>query len=202
LCSTIDGEVVGFAGTVMAGDVAMVTDLFVASSARGKGVGGRLLAELLDGLPRRMTFSAQHPGALAAYRRLGLTARGRMLYLAGTALGGGPPLMPATWAHGRDELVGHLAAQGAVVTANSIVSVANGQVDILRVDAANATDEFQKLLGGFASGTRVSCYVPEHHPLAQWLLAHNFVVTDHDVLCTGEGVELAPTLAVLHPGLS
>ena len=72
LCTTSDGEVVAFAGMVPVGDVAMVTDLFVANAARGRGVGGRLLAELLDDRLRRMTFSAQHLAALAAYRREGM----------------------------------------------------------------------------------------------------------------------------------
>ncbi|MEQ1872764.1 MAG: GNAT family N-acetyltransferase [Ilumatobacteraceae bacterium] len=202
LCSTTDGEVVGFAGTVMAGEVAMVTDLFVANAARGKGVGGRLLAELLSGRPRCMTFSAQHPGALAAYRRVGLVARGRMLYLSGTALGGGSPLLPAAWTHGRDDLVSHFANQGALVTANSVVSVTDGEVDVLRLDAPSAIDECRQVLRAFDAGTKVTIYVPEQHPLAGWLLEHDFAVTDRDVLCTSSGAELPPTLAALHPGLS
>ena len=201
VCSTIDDHVVGFAGAVRAGEVAMVTDLFVANEARAKGVGGRLLAELLKDQPRFLTFSAKHPGALAAYRRVGMVARGRMLYLSGSALGGGSPLLPAAWTHGRDDLVDHFAQQGAVVTANSVVAVADGEVNVLRLDASDAIGKCDELLRAFDAGTTVTIYVPEQHPLAGWLIEHDFVVTDHDVLFTAEGVELPPTLAALHPGL-
>lgn len=206
LCCTIDGmfegRVVGFAGTVNVGEIAMITDLFVANEARGREVGGQLLAELLIGRPQRMTFSAQHPAALAAYRREGLSPRGRMLYLSGVALGGGPPLVPAAWDHGRDDLIGYFAGRGAVVTANSVVSVDGGEITVLRLDAANAIDECRQLLRAFDAGTRLSIYVPESHSLAECLLAHDFVVTDHDVLCTTDGVEPPATLAALHPGLA
>ena len=203
LCATIDGEVVAFGGMIPVGDVAMVTDLFVANVARGQRVAGRLLAELLAGRRRRMTFSADNPAALAAYRREGMEPRGRLLYLSGAALGGGSPVTPAQWAHDRDDLVRHLAAQGAIVTANSVFTIDDGDgVEVLRLDAPNAIDECHQLLRAFDAGTTVTVYVPERNALAAWLLARDFVVVDHDVLCTTEGVDLPPTLAVLHPGLA
>ena len=181
----------------------MVTDLFVANSARGQRVGGRLLAELVDGQPRRMTFSAQHPAALAAYRGEGMTPRGRMLYLSGEALGGGQPLAPGAWVNDRHDLVGYFAAQGATVTANAVFTREPGSgIEVLRLDTPNAIDECHQLLRAFDASTAVAMYVPEAHALAQWLIAHDFVVTDHDVLCSTEGVELPPNLAVLHAGLA
>ncbi len=202
LCSTSEGEVVAFGGMIPVLDVAMVTDLFVAEAARGRGVGGRLLAELLDGRSRRMTFSAQHPAALAAYQREGMEPRGRLLYLSGSALGGGSPLTPAAWMHDRGDLVGHLAAQGTTVTANAVLIAENGGIEVLRLDAPNAIDECHQLLRAFDAGISVTMYVPEAHALAPWLLARDFVIIDHDVLCTTAGVDLPPTLAVLHPGLA
>src|SRR6187431_3159429 len=57
------GRIVGYGGVVRAGDVAMVSDLFVAADARGAGVGGQLLTALLDGWDRRMTCSSRDPAA-------------------------------------------------------------------------------------------------------------------------------------------
>lgn len=80
-----DGDVLGFAGTVVLADgTTMITDLFVAASQRGRGVGGRLLDALLADAPDRdrvQTCSSKHPAALAAYERRGLEPRGRVLYL-------------------------------------------------------------------------------------------------------------------------
>ena len=202
LCATIDGEVVAFGGMIPVGDVAMVTDLFVSSAARGQRVGGRLLAALLAGRRRRMTFSADNPAALAAYRRAGMEPRGRLLYLSGAALGGGSPVTPAAWAHDRDDLVHHLAAQGAIVAANAVFMAESSGVEVLRLDAPNAIDECHQLLRAFDAGTNLTAYVPERCALAVWLLARDFVAIDHDVLCTTPWVDLPPTLAALHPGLA
>ena len=73
---------------------------------------------------------------------------------------------------------------------------------VVRLDAPNAIDECDRLLRAFEAGTAVKMYVPERNPLAEWLTACGFVVTDHDVLCTTEGVDLPPTLAAMHPGLA
>jgi hypothetical protein len=125
-----------------------------------------------------------------------------MLYLAGAALGGGPALVPGAWSHDRVDLVAHFARHGAIVTDSAVVAVHSDRVDVLRLEAVNAVAECQRLLGAFDIGTPVTLYVPEAHELAGWLVAHEFVVTDHDLLCTSEGVELPPALAALHPGLA
>ena len=83
------GRVTAYGGVVDIDGVAMLSDLFVAADARGAGIGGLLLQELLDGFRDRMTFSSKHPAALAAYRRMGMQPRWRLLYLKGRALGGG-----------------------------------------------------------------------------------------------------------------
>ena len=106
------------------------------------------------------------------------------------------------WKHWRDDVVGHFAAQGATVTANAVFTADDTGIEVLRLDAPTAIDECHQLLRAFKPGTAVKMYVPERHPLAEWLMAHDFVVTDHDVLCTTEGVDLPPTLAALHPGLA
>ncbi|MCE9620785.1 MAG: GNAT family N-acetyltransferase [Actinomycetia bacterium] len=202
LCATVDETAVAFAGMVPVADIAMVTDLFVAQAARGQGVGGRLLAELLAGRTQSMTFSAQHPAAQSAYRRAGMAPRCRMLYLSGSAIGGGPKLVPGGWIHGRDELVGYFVGRGAVITPNAVVLIGATGVEVLRLDAVNAIDECQQLLRAFEAGTNVKLYVPEMHPLAAWLLAQQFVITDHDLLFTTDAVALPATLAALHPGLA
>ena len=202
LTATAAGEVVAYGGMVLVDQAAMVTDLFVAPSTRGSGIGSRLLAELLAGVPARMTFSAQHPAAQAAYRRSGMHSRGRMLYLSGAAAGGGAPLRPANWTHSRIALVEYFARRGAIVCADSIVHTSEHGVEVLRMDTADAIDECQRLLSSFDPGVPMSLYVPEPHPLASWLLARGFRETDHDLLFTSDGVALSPTLAVLHPGLA
>ena len=201
LCAESDGVVVGFGGVLPIDGIAMVTDLFVARMARAMGVGSRLLTELLTGWSQRMTFSGQHPAALAAYRRAGMQPRHRMLYLQGRASGGGQRLLPSIWPHGRDDLVGYFAQQGATVTANAVVAIGATGVEVLRLDSANAVDQCRELLAAFEAGTSVRLYVPESHELAGWLLAHGFTVTDYDVLCTSERVALPTTLAIVHPGL-
>lgn len=195
LCATVGDDVVGFGGTIPIRDVAMVTDLFVATSARANGVGSRLLNRLLDGWPRRMTFSSQHPAALAAYRRMGMRPGGRMLYLSGSAVGGGVELKPAVWAHDRRQLVDYFAEHGATVTADVVVR--NG--DVLRLDSADPVGACDAVLGAFDAGAQVSIYVPESHVLADWLRARGFTDIDHDIFCATDGVELAATLAALHP---
>lgn len=206
LCATVAGDVVAFGGMVpvgdIAGDIAMVTDLFAAAGARSGGIGSRLLTELLEGHPRRMTFSSQHPAAQAAYRRAGMLPRGRMLYLSGTAVGGGPQVASGAWMHGRDQLIGYFAARGSLVTPSVIVQVDDNVVQVLRIDAEDAIGECHRLLRAFDAASDVTLYVPEAHPLTAWLVARDFVVTDHDVLFTTEGVDLPPTLAALHPGLA
>lgn len=202
LCAAAGTTVVGFTGMISVADVAMVTDLFVTRSARECGVAGRLLDAVLDGWPRRMTFSAQHPAALAAYRRRDMVARGRMLYLAGAALGGGAPLHPSSWAHDRVDLVAHLATGGAVVTADAVVIVGRNEIEIARLDAADAVAACDAVLRAFSPATSVTLYVAEAHPLTRWLFERGFSVVDHDVWCASDGVELPVTLAVLHPGLA
>lgn len=202
LCATTDDTIVGFGGMVPTSDVAMVTDLFVATTARAQGVGGRLLDELLDGWPRRMTFSAQNAAALAVYRRAGMQPRGRMLYLSGSACGGSAALEPGTWLHDRADLVAYFATNGASVTSDAVVSIHTRGIQLLRLDAADAVAECQRILDAFAPGTAVTLYAPEAHRITDWLRRRDFVATDHDVLCTSEGVELPANLAVLHPGLA
>lgn len=197
LCATSAEEVIGFGGMIPIGDVAMVTDLFVANSGRAGGVGGRLLEALVDGWPRRMTFSSQHPAALAAYQRVGMKPRQRMLYLSGTAFGGGS-LVPGEWSHDRGELVDYFAEHGATVTADAVVR--NGAV--LRLDSADAIGECDGVLRALADGTQVSIYMPEQHVLASWLRERGFADRDHDIFCATDGVELPATLAALHPSFA
>lgn len=81
------GVVAGYGGTLRIGAgpqaVCMLTDLFVDPAAHGLGTGRTLLAALLDGEPRRMTFSSLHAHALPLYTRFGMDAWWPLLYLTG-----------------------------------------------------------------------------------------------------------------------
>ncbi|MBI4883573.1 MAG: GNAT family N-acetyltransferase [Actinobacteria bacterium] len=202
LCSEIDGQVVAFGGVVPVGEIAMVTDLFVARVARGSGVGGRLLQALLHGQRRSMTFSSKSDAALAMYRRAGMEPQGRLLYLSGMAIGGSQELVEAEWQHGRIDLVRYFAARGALVTSDSVATPGSGHLRVHRLVGEDAVGTCERLLTAFDAGNTVDICVPEAHPLAGWLAKAGFAETDHDMLCCSAGVDLPPDLAALHPGLA
>jgi GNAT superfamily N-acetyltransferase len=197
-------RVVGFAGSIAVGDIAMVTDLFVDAGHRGQMVGTALLAAATAGWERRMTFSSTHPMALPLYERAGLVRRWDLLTLRGPAVGGGAPLEATAWRHDRRELVEYFRACGAVVGADHVVqpgpepgpawTVSRMISDRPEIDAA-------ALLAGLPAGAPVEWSVPEHHPLAEWLLGRGFMVVDRDVFCSTDGVRLVPQLSSVHRGL-
>ncbi len=78
-----DGEVVAMGGTIVRGGVAMVSDLFVDPDWHGRGIGARLLTEVLGDTWPRQTFSSAHPNALPLYIRAGMAPRWPSLYVAG-----------------------------------------------------------------------------------------------------------------------
>ncbi len=209
LVAVLDEGVGAFGGMVPvsmgdSGDtpVAMVTDLFVTVGHRGRGLGEALLDELLDGHPRRMTASSKHPAAVPAYRRAGMQPRWNLLYVEGTAAGGGPPLRPGTWQHDRAELVAHFADDGAIVTADAVVMVGADGVDVLRVHSDDAARVMSELSTAFPAGVPIRACVPEPHPLARWMQARGFDVVDHDVFCTSDGIEFSPAVSCVHAGLA
>jgi GNAT superfamily N-acetyltransferase len=194
---------VAFAGTVPVGSTAMLTDLFVAEIARGSGVGGRLLAAVLDGWTSRQTFSSSHPAALPAYSRASMTPRWRSLYLEGSATGGGPALSAEPWAHDRVDLVEHLATRPSIITADAVVEMRGEHLAVVRrLDSTDAPAVMEQVLRAFPPTTTIRAVVPEWHPLATWLQRRDFVVTDADTFCASADVVWSPTLAVYHPGLA
>lgn len=66
-----------------AGEVCLVDDLYIAPQARGRGLGTRLLEAVRDEAARRgctslrWTVETRNHGAIALYRRLGATIRGK-----------------------------------------------------------------------------------------------------------------------------
>ncbi len=200
-----DGRPVAFGGMVPIGSAAMVTDLFVATDARGGGVGGALLRQLLDGYEQRMTCSSQHAAALPAYRRAGMQPRWRLLYLTGPALGGAPPLEREPWRGERAELVDYLAGRGAVVTADAVVELARAGAGapavVHRLQATDPARRFDEIRAALPAGTPVRACVPEPNPLARALRERGFRVEDHDVFCATDGVEFPAGVSCVHAGL-
>jgi hypothetical protein len=70
-------------GTIVRGGVAMVADLFVDPRWHGRGIGARLLADVLGDTWPRQTFSSSHPNALPLYVRAGMAPRWPSLYVIG-----------------------------------------------------------------------------------------------------------------------
>lgn len=201
LAASDEGLIIGFAGMVPVGEVAMVTDLYVAAESRGHGVGGRLLGTALDGWPQRMTFSSSHPLAMPAYRRAGMEPRWRLRYLSGRAVGGGLPLVPAPWRHDRTDLVEHFRAERAIVGHDIVVHVGTRGAVVERLVSDRPETEMQWLLEALPSGTTVWCRVPEHRPLALWLEQRGFWENDHDMFLSSPGVDLDPGVSCVHAGL-
>ena len=195
-------QVVGFSGVLDLPDAAMLTDLFVSAEARGRGYGSRLLSVAFADRPRRMTFSSGHPAAHAAYERFEMTARWRLVYLQGTATGGGMLPAEGPWRHDRQRLVDHWASQGAHVSPDVVVLVADDGVRIARLQHEEPVPLVEAVLGGLAAGTPVTMCVPETSELATWAADQGFVVTEFDTYRTTPGVELSPALHVLDPGLA
>ncbi|MBA4022417.1 MAG: GNAT family N-acetyltransferase [Gordonia sp.] len=70
----IGGRTVGFSGT----DGNKLEMLFIDDNYRGRGVGGALLGEALDRIPRlELDVNEQNPHAVAFYRRHGFVIVGR-----------------------------------------------------------------------------------------------------------------------------
>ena len=107
------GRVVGFAGLIVHGPVAYLTDLFVRREQQSAGVGRTLLRRILPAGGVRCTMSSRDPRALALYVRASMRPQWPNLLRADTArLGALPP------------------ADVAVVTAEL------GDEELLRWDAA------------------------------------------------------------------
>ena len=196
------GRVTAYGGVVDIDGVAMLCDLFVAADARGGGIGTLLLMELLDGFRDRMTFSSKHPAALAAYRRMGMHPRRRLLYLKGRALGGGVKRPVAEWRHDRSSLVHEMARQGAHVTADAVSMPHEGGVWMLRLHSVRPIKVLSATLAGLAAGTVVTMCTPEHSPVAAWAQERGFEVDDYDTFCATPDVDLPDDLHCLDPGLA
>lgn len=195
------GRVVAFGGMVPIGEAAMVTDLFVATEARGAGVGGSLLADLVDGRRQRMTCSSQHVAALPAYRRAGMEPVDRLLYVDGVATGGGPTLSPQPWRHERAHLVEYFAAEGALVAGDVVVHETTHGATVLRLQHDDPMARLGEVLAALAAGTPVRAHVIESHPLTAALLRAGFTIADHDLICATPGTEIPARCSCVHAGL-
>lgn len=204
--ATDDGVMIGFAGAVPVGDLRMgetwmVSDLFVDPSSQGRGTGGRLLAAVVGTTPKRMTFSSTHPAALAAYRRLGMLPRERLLTMRRSAGGGGRAPVPGVWRHDRADLVEYFRSRGAVVTADHVTVTSASASTILRAVGDAYVPVLADALDHLPADLPVELSVLEHHPAARWLRAEGFTVVDEDVFCCNAEVKSERTVISLHRGL-
>ena len=199
------GDVVGFAGSIAVDDATMVTDMFVSSTHRGRGLGSSLLGAVTEGSGTVVTFSSTHPAALALYRAAGLEPQWDLLTLRGTATGGGPELSSGTWRHGRADVVDHFRDLGAVVGADHVVLPATaheGGVNVVwRLVSDHPAVDAARLLAALPTGAPVEWSLPEPHPLSTWLLDHGFAVIDRDVCCSSVGWNLGERVCSVHRGL-
>ena len=196
------GRVVAYGGVVDVDGIAMLTDLFVSTDARGTGIGTEMLQQLFAGTTRRMTFSSKHPAALPVYRRVGMEPRWRLLYLEGRAIGGGSALPVEAWRHDRISLVAQMARQGAHVTGDVVAMPDKGGIWIMRLQSTDPVDVAVRALQAMPAARVVTMCTPEHSPIAVWAQSHGFVVTDHDTFCATPDVDIAPDLHCLDPGLA
>jgi GNAT superfamily N-acetyltransferase len=202
LVTEVDSRIIAYGGVVDVDGITMLCDLFVAADQRGAHVGSLLLDQLFVGSRQRMTFSSKHPAALAAYRKVGMEPRWRLLYLTGAAVGGGPVLPAAAWQHERPTLVEKMARQGANVSADVVLLPDEKGIWIIRLQCTRPVDTLTAVLAGLPRGTVVTMCTPEHSPIAEWAQRHDFAVTDYDTFCATPGVELPTDLHCLDPGLA
>jgi len=196
------GRVVGFGGVVDVDGVAMLCDLFVAANHRGAGLGTRLLRELFEGSSRRMTFSSKHPAAVAAYRRIGMAPRWRLLYLRGVAVGGGRELPVDTWRHGRASLVEEMARQGGHVSTDVVSMPDESGIWIARLQGARPEEALAAALAGLERGTVVTMCTPEHSSIAAWAQGSGFSVSGYDTFCATSDAHIPDDLHCLDPGVA
>ncbi|MEI8238608.1 MAG: GNAT family N-acetyltransferase [Actinomycetota bacterium] len=206
LCMAVDRSsaserIIGYAAAVPVGEVTMISDLFVDRSVHGNGVGGVLARAIIADSDRVMTCSSQHPAATRVYERFGLQHRARLLYLVGSAVGGGSPLLPAPWTGGRGSLVEFLESTGARVCGDIVIRDDDAEVQVLRLDGSRSEEQLQRVLAACPQGRSVRCCAIESTRLAAWAVAHGFVVVDHDLFMATRGVAIDAPDSCVHPGL-
>jgi ribosomal protein S18 acetylase RimI-like enzyme len=201
-----ESRVVGYAASIVIDGVTMISDLFVDPDAQGSGVGAELARVAVGGAPQVMTCSSQHPAAARLYDALGLRERGRLLYVAGSALGGGSPLQSAPWALDRVSLVEHFRSTGARVCTDVVMREQGDEVALLRLVHDRPVLRAREVLESLPRGGRVTACVVEASALASWLLDHGFEIIDHDVVRATDRVVfdtivLDAATGCVHPGL-
>ena len=206
LVADSDGVVVAYGGVIPVEppmDALMLTDLFVTTSARGRGIGGQLLTALFGDNQRRMTSSSKHDAALPAYQRAGMMPRQRILYFVGHGSGLAGAALPANepWRHERAGLVDAWSRCGGHVGPDVATVVEDGGVRIARLQSAGPVAVLHDTLRSIDSAITVRLCVPERSPVASAVVALGFEVEDNDIWCASPGVDLPDDLHVLDPGL-
>jgi GNAT superfamily N-acetyltransferase len=196
--------VLGFAGMLPVGGVAMLTDLFVDPDAQSAGTGSTLLDAVLDGWAERMTFSSQDPRAVSLYARAGMSARWPLFYLVGDASRLGrevtatpvPPERAGGWERrwtgvDRTPTYRMWSGQGAEPlligdpAAPVAVAAYSGPEVLPHVAVAPDATAGEAILDAVASaGGRVRLYLPGPHPAVEPLLRSGFHIDDFDLFMT------------------
>jgi hypothetical protein len=219
--ASVDGRIVGFGGAIDVDGARLVTDLFLLDENQGRGHGGAMLAALLDGHPRRMTFSSGHARAIPTYERFGMVRAWVLDYWSGRAPGAAtsgaeltvhdepldrwrgdrPDLAEHWWRHGGRLL--RLARDGEPDGWAIVVPPpdALGTWHVTRLVSRQPEAAIRVVLSVIPAGAEVLVCVPEQRGLGSVLGALGFTVTDQDTFCASEGVTIDPTVAALHPGL-
>jgi len=223
------GEVAGFGASRDIGGHRLLSDLFVRPDLHGSGVGGALLAAVLDGADLRFTFSSTDPRALPLYARAGMRALWPLLYLRGAApaTGQGAPVdvdaAPADEVAaveqgitGVDRLIEHrywAARRGATAAIVSVSGRAVGAASFVR-RGDECRVEHLAVEDGVDAGAVVAAiversgapvlraFVPGPQPLLAWLLDRRFVIDDLDTFMATDAAAVPDRLAVVHPGLA
>ena len=224
-----DGEVVGFGGARDIGGHRLLSDLFVHPDLHGSGVGGAVLAAVLDGADLRFTFSSSDPRALPLYARAGMRPLWPLLYLRGPApavehgpvidvdgVGADEAATVEERITGVDRSIEHRYWAARTDATAAVVSVSGrpvGAASYVRRDE-ECRIEHLALEDGVDAGAVVAAitrrsgapvlraFVPGPQALLEWLLDRRFVIDDLDTFMATEPSAVPDQLAVVHPGLA
>ncbi|OPG06923.1 GNAT family N-acetyltransferase [Microbispora sp. GKU 823] len=213
LVGEVDGEIVGYGGTLRRGTVTHLGDLFVLPDHQSSMVGRTILSRLLPGDAPKVTFASSDKRALALYVRNGMRPRCPLFYLKRGPLGdrsvrresgqeapgeadvhaaaamdahvsGGDRTSTLTWYAGLPGVTLHVGGSGY-----AFVRTAGDKVVIGPAGGATPQDCADIVLeaaNAHPGAGPVHVAVPGAHPLLALLLDAGWRIGDMDTLLTSE----------------